>query len=46
MCSADFPDEEAETYRHCELPKAGAELEPRPPDILGQCSVSTSSFSF
>lgn len=36
MGSANFPDEEAGTYRHCELPRVRVELEPRPSDILGQ----------
>lgn len=39
MDSVDFSDEDAETYRHCELPGIGVELEPRPPDILDQGSA-------
>lgn len=50
MDSVDFSDEEAETYRHCELPRIGVGLEPRPPDILDQGSASythtTLSLSF
>lgn len=36
---ANFPDEEARIYRCCELPRVGAELEPRASDILSQCSA-------